>query len=156
MVSTHAVGGDKQRDMSEPETQPATPPPSPPFQFSLRTLLLLFVVLGSSLGVFGAWGVVVFVQGRGGQGGQGRLNPKGSQPLAGGKRSATPGFRSPVPFPNPEGSQRGAMPDRDRRRPRRRIGRIAATPPGSIWHLSHPNRGWRCAYPRLIAAIPPG
>jgi uncharacterized membrane protein YhhN len=26
----------------------------------LRTLLLLFVVLGSSLGVFGAWGIVVF------------------------------------------------------------------------------------------------
>ena len=34
--------------------------PSPPFQFRLRTLLLLFVVLGSSLGVFGAWGIVVF------------------------------------------------------------------------------------------------
>ena len=46
--------------MTEPEPQPAAPPPSPPFQFSLRTLLLLFVVLGSSLAVFGAWGIVVF------------------------------------------------------------------------------------------------
>ena len=44
--------------MTEP--QPAPPPPRPPFQFSLRTLLLLFVVLGSSLAVFGAWGIVVF------------------------------------------------------------------------------------------------
>ena len=49
-----------QHDMSEPESQPATPPPNPPFQFRLRTLLLLFVVLGSSLAVFGAWGIVVF------------------------------------------------------------------------------------------------
>ena len=47
--------------MSELETQPSAPEPSPPFQFRLRTLLLLFVVLGSSLGVFGAWGIVVFV-----------------------------------------------------------------------------------------------
>ena len=46
--------------MSEPEPQPTVPPPRPPFQFSLRTLLLLFVVLGSSLAVFGAWGIVVF------------------------------------------------------------------------------------------------
>ena len=46
--------------MSEAEPQPAVPPPGPPFQFSLRTLLLLFVVLGSSLAVFGAWGIVVF------------------------------------------------------------------------------------------------
>ena len=38
----------------------ATPPPRPPFQFGLPTLLLLFVVLGSSLGVFGGWGLVVF------------------------------------------------------------------------------------------------
>ncbi len=38
--------------------QPAAPPPTPPFQFSLRTLLLLFVVLGSSLAVFGAWEVI--------------------------------------------------------------------------------------------------
>ena len=52
------VGDNKQHDMSEPEPQPAGPPPGPPFQFSLRTLLLLFVVLGSSLGVFGAWGIV--------------------------------------------------------------------------------------------------
>ncbi len=44
--------------MTEP--QPAPPPPRPPFQFTLRTLLLLFVVLGSSMAVFGAWGVVVF------------------------------------------------------------------------------------------------
>ena len=42
------------------EPQPAVPPPSPRFQFTLRTLLLLFVVLGSSLAVFGAWGIVVF------------------------------------------------------------------------------------------------
>ena len=40
--------------------QPIPPPPPPPFQFRLRTLLLLFVVLGSSLAVFGAWGIVVF------------------------------------------------------------------------------------------------
>ena len=46
--------------MNDPESQP-TPPLRPPFQFSLRTLLLLFVVLASSLGVFGAWGIVVFV-----------------------------------------------------------------------------------------------
>ncbi len=44
--------------MSEP--QPAASDPRPPFQFSLRTLLLLFVVLGSSLAVFGTWGIVVF------------------------------------------------------------------------------------------------
>ena len=36
------------------------PPPRQPFQFTLRTLLLLFVLLGLSLGVFGAWGIVVF------------------------------------------------------------------------------------------------
>jgi hypothetical protein len=46
--------------MGEPEPQPAAPLPHPPFQFGLRTLLLLFVVLGSSLAVFGAWGIVVF------------------------------------------------------------------------------------------------
>jgi len=45
--------------MTEPEAQPV-PPPSPSFQFTLWTLLLLFVVLGSSLAVFGAWGIVVF------------------------------------------------------------------------------------------------
>jgi len=45
--------------MREPELQPVVPPELPPFQFSLRTLLLLFVVLGSSLAVFGAWGIVV-------------------------------------------------------------------------------------------------
>jgi hypothetical protein len=47
--------------MIEPEPQPTpSPPPTPPFQFSLRTLLLLCVVLGSSLAVFGGWGIVVF------------------------------------------------------------------------------------------------
>jgi hypothetical protein len=46
--------------MTTSEPQPEVPPPSPPFQFGLRTLLLLFVVLGSSLVVFGAWGIVVF------------------------------------------------------------------------------------------------
>ena len=40
--------------------EPTSPPPPRPFQFSLRTLLLLFVVLGSSLAVFGVWGIVVF------------------------------------------------------------------------------------------------
>ncbi len=45
--------------MTSIDRQPSTPPPSPPFQFGLRTLLLLFVVLGSSLAVFGAWGIVV-------------------------------------------------------------------------------------------------
>ncbi len=47
--------------MTSTEPRRAAPEPSPPFQFSLRTLLLLFVVLGSSLAVFGAWGAVVFV-----------------------------------------------------------------------------------------------
>ena len=46
--------------MTIPELEPSPPPPSRPFQFRLRTLLLLFVVLGSSLAVFGVWGVVVF------------------------------------------------------------------------------------------------
>ncbi len=46
--------------MASIEPQPPTPPPPRPFQFSLRTLLLLFVVLGSSLAVFGAWGIMVF------------------------------------------------------------------------------------------------
>jgi hypothetical protein len=36
------------------------PSPTQPFQFRLRTLLLLCVVLGSSLAVFGGWGIVVF------------------------------------------------------------------------------------------------
>ena len=45
---------------TDPELQRSAPPPRPPFQFTLRTLLLLFVVLGSSLAVFGAWGIVVF------------------------------------------------------------------------------------------------
>jgi 4-amino-4-deoxy-L-arabinose transferase-like glycosyltransferase len=47
--------------MTEPETPSIVPPPPPRFQLSLRTLLLLFVVLGSSLAVFGAWGILVFV-----------------------------------------------------------------------------------------------
>ena len=47
--------------MSQTEPQPAPPEPERSgFQFSLQTLLLLFVVLGSSLAVFGAWGIVVF------------------------------------------------------------------------------------------------
>ncbi len=55
------AGGDKQHHMTVPQPQPAVPPPQRPrFQFSLRTLLLLFVLLGSSLAVFGAWGIVVF------------------------------------------------------------------------------------------------
>ena len=41
-------------------TESPLDPLSPPFQFRLRTLLLLCVVLGSSLAVFGAWGVLVF------------------------------------------------------------------------------------------------
>ena len=47
--------------MTTPEPQSAAPEiERPKFQFTLRTLLLLFVVLGSSLGVYGAWGIVVF------------------------------------------------------------------------------------------------
>ena len=46
--------------MTTPEPQPAIPSPRPRFQFTLRTLLLLFVVLGSSLAVFGGWGILVF------------------------------------------------------------------------------------------------
>lgn len=42
------------------EPQPAAPPHHAPFQFTLRTLLLLFVVLGSSLAVFGTFGIVIF------------------------------------------------------------------------------------------------
>ena len=53
--------------MTSTEPPPSTPPPlRPPFQFTLRTLLLLFVVLGSSLAVFGAWGIGVFGPGVGG------------------------------------------------------------------------------------------
>ena len=44
--------------MTKPASHPT--PPTPPLQFSLRTLLLLCVVLGSSLAVFGGWGIVVF------------------------------------------------------------------------------------------------
>ena len=47
--------------MTTPELQSTEPKPERPrFQFSLRTLLLLFVVLGSSLAVFGGWGILVF------------------------------------------------------------------------------------------------
>jgi len=47
--------------MTATEPEPATSQFQPrPFQFSLRTMLLVFVVLASSLGVFGGWGVVVF------------------------------------------------------------------------------------------------
>ncbi len=46
--------------MTAPESQPAAPDRRPPFQFGLRALLLLFVVLGSSLAVFGGWGIVFF------------------------------------------------------------------------------------------------
>jgi hypothetical protein len=47
--------------MSEAEPRTSEHPLHRPwFQFSLRTLLLLFVVLGSSLAVFDSWGTVVF------------------------------------------------------------------------------------------------
>ena len=46
--------------MTSVEPHPTSPPPTPPLQFTLRTLLLLCVVLGSSLAVFGGWGIVVF------------------------------------------------------------------------------------------------
>jgi len=47
--------GDEQHAMSVAKRQPAEPKPGrQPLQYSLRTLLLLFVVLGSSLAVFGA------------------------------------------------------------------------------------------------------
>jgi len=47
--------------MSEAEPQSASTPKLRWYQFSLRTLLLLFVVLGSSLAVFGVGGIVVFI-----------------------------------------------------------------------------------------------
>ena len=46
--------------MTSTETKPTSPPPPRPFQFTLRTLLLLFVVLASSMAVFGGWGILVF------------------------------------------------------------------------------------------------
>jgi hypothetical protein len=46
--------------MIEHESTFSDPPPRPRFQFSLRTLLLLCVVLGASMGVLGAWGVLAF------------------------------------------------------------------------------------------------
>lgn len=49
------------KNMISMEPQPAAPQGDPRrFQFSLRTLLLLFVVLASSLAVFGPGGIVVF------------------------------------------------------------------------------------------------
>jgi prepilin-type processing-associated H-X9-DG protein len=60
-LASLAVDGDEQQDMSAPEAQSSAPEPKRPgFQYSLTTLLLLFVVLASSLAVFGAWGIVVF------------------------------------------------------------------------------------------------
>ena len=47
--------------MSESIPQPTVPSPSPRSQFSLRRLLLLFVVLGSSLAVFGRAGIAFFL-----------------------------------------------------------------------------------------------
>jgi hypothetical protein len=41
------------------ESQPPSPPPTLSFHPSLRTLLLC-VVLGSSLAVFGGWGILFF------------------------------------------------------------------------------------------------
>jgi hypothetical protein len=47
--------------MIEADTSDHAPPPERPrFQFTLRTLFLVFVVLASSLAVFGPWGVVIF------------------------------------------------------------------------------------------------
>ncbi len=46
--------------MTDQEPQPSAQPPRRSFQFTLRTLLLSFVVLASSLAVFGGWGLVVF------------------------------------------------------------------------------------------------
>jgi hypothetical protein len=47
--------------MNNTESQSAEPKPGRrPFQYSLRTLMLLFVVLGSSLAVFGVPGIIVF------------------------------------------------------------------------------------------------
>jgi hypothetical protein len=48
--------------MREAEACTTAPPPPerPKFQFTLRTLLLMFVVLASSLAVFGAWGILAF------------------------------------------------------------------------------------------------
>jgi hypothetical protein len=47
--------------MSEAEVPFTAPPELPWFQFTLRTLFLVFVVLASSLAVFGAWGIMVFL-----------------------------------------------------------------------------------------------
>ena len=44
----------------EPDSAGSPPPPSSPFQSGVKTILLLFVVLGSSIAVFGAWGILVF------------------------------------------------------------------------------------------------
>jgi hypothetical protein len=46
--------------MGDPAPQLTQSLPTPRFQFNLRTLLLLFVLLASSLGAFGAWGIANF------------------------------------------------------------------------------------------------
>jgi hypothetical protein len=52
------IDGIDQTAMSEAEPQPAKRTPRRNrLQFSLRTLLLLFVLLASSMGAFGAWGI---------------------------------------------------------------------------------------------------
>jgi hypothetical protein len=51
---------DEQGLMKPIDPEPFERPPPRPFQFGLGTLLLLFVVLGSSLALFGSAGVVIF------------------------------------------------------------------------------------------------
>jgi hypothetical protein len=47
--------------MSAAEPQPAVPKPRRCwYQYSLRVFLFLFVMLGTSLAVFGAWGIAAF------------------------------------------------------------------------------------------------
>ena len=58
MPARRAAAPRDMRTRPAPKHKPTSPPPR--FQFNLRSLLLLFVVLGSSLAVFGAWGIVVF------------------------------------------------------------------------------------------------
>ncbi len=48
--------------MSVADSQPAVPEPKGPwFQYSLRTMLLMFVVLASSLAEFGTRGIEIFI-----------------------------------------------------------------------------------------------
>jgi hypothetical protein len=47
--------------MNAPTPESDVAPSTPRLQFSLRTFFLVFVVLASSLAVFGAWGVAVFL-----------------------------------------------------------------------------------------------